>query len=103
MADHDLMAELAGYRRELESLERLGKRDRAEQVRPKLAAVEAQVRAKGAALVRAAVAAREAGQDAIAERLTVQAQQWQTAAGPEPVMEQAVPARARRARGEGEG
>lgn len=93
MADHDLIAELTGYRNELEGLLQQGKTGRAEQVRPLLAEVERQVRAKGASLRRAACATHEAGQDAVAERLHAEADRWETAAGPEPVMERAVPAK----------
>lgn len=103
MADHDQVAELEAYRRELAGLEAAGKTDRAEQVRPLLDQVERDVRASGAALRRASVAAREAGQDGIADELGVRAERFEVAAGPEPVMEQAVPAKARRRGTESEG
>jgi len=103
MADHDQVAELEAYRRELAALEASGKGDRADQVRPLLADVERAVRAAGAALRRASVAAREAGQDAVADQLSVKAERFEVAAGPEPVVEQAVPAKARRRGSESEG
>lgn len=96
MADHDQVAELEGYRRELEQLEKSGKAERAQAVRSLMASVEADVRRRGAALRRASVAARQAGQDLVADRLGADAERFETAAGPEPVQEQAVPAKARR-------
>lgn len=43
MQQHDLIAELTGYRNELASLERAGKTERAEQVRPNIERVAGEI------------------------------------------------------------
>lgn len=76
MADHDLAAELQGYRNELANVEAAGKDERAAAVREEISRVEEAVRERADALDQAAEAHDKAGQDIRAAEARVESRRY---------------------------
>lgn len=83
MADHDLAAELDGYRAELAHCEKYDKPERAKLVRGEIERVEGEVREKADALERAAAEHERAGQDVRAAETRVEASRYRDLVGEE--------------------
>lgn len=81
MADHDLVAELLGYRNELARLEHGGDEPRAAAVRGEIERVEAAVREQAERLEHDAAEYDEAGQGVRAAMLRNEARELRTALG----------------------
>ncbi|MFI0484884.1 hypothetical protein [Actinomadura sp. 9N215] len=76
MADHDLAAELAGYRAELAHCEKYEKTERAELVNGEIERVEGEVRGVAESLERAAADHEDAGRDVLAAQARVEARRY---------------------------
>ncbi|WP_141579661.1 hypothetical protein [Actinomadura sp. WMMA1423] len=91
MADHDLAAELQGYRDELATCEARGLDERAGLVRKEITRVEDEIREAAEGLEREAAGHEEAGQDVRAAEARVKAREYR----------EVLPAEARPKRGPG--
>lgn len=85
MADHDLAAELQGYRDELAECEARGLGERAGLVRREVARVEGEIRETAEGLEREAAEHDEAGQDVRAAEARVRAREFRALLPAEPV------------------
>lgn len=83
MADHDVAAELQGYRNELASAERYGKDERAGAVRKEIKRVEGEVRQVAEELEAKADAHEGDGQDALAAEARTEASRYRGLLGSE--------------------
>lgn len=92
---HDRLAELAGYRNELASIEAAGRReDRASAVRETIAGIEGDLRQRASELRKAAAELRKAGRDGQAEMLEADAARIAEMVGPQKAPESAPRERA---------
>lgn len=96
--DHDILAELDGYRTELAQAERTGKTDRAQAIRAEIDRVAAAVRRRAAAGVDDAERYHASGQLELAARARREAGRYSDAAGADDAsaqtpLESAVPAK----------
>lgn len=83
MADHDLAAELQGYRNELANVEAHGKDERADSVREEIKRVEGEVRQVAEDLERKADEHDEAGQGVLAAEARAEASRYREHLGEE--------------------